>query len=159
MAKDSYINLEDPRGFVKQLQKLAAKMPRFVLQMMRHTAARAHELAIDNLRGKVLQKRSGNLMARTWSQTRVSGRGIVQSWLWTDVPYGPVHEYGGLKVYKIEPKGDTKALRFQWGGKMVFFKSVMHPPAKPRPWMKPAGEQAMKEAPDYMKRELWRGRW
>lgn len=154
MAREG-ISLDDPARFIPRLQKLANEMPRFVVRMMDWTAIRAKELAIENLKGKVLHKRSGNLMGRLWKNVGVKGSGLVEAYLWTDVPYGPVHEFGGRGYYTITPK-NKKALKFTVGGKEIFRKSVNHPPAKKRPWLRPAGEQALKDGARKMADELWR---
>ncbi len=50
-----------------------------------------------------------------------------------EVDYAAVQEFGGRAAYTIEPF-NKKALRFFSGGKIVFARSVLHPPLQPRPF-------------------------
>ena len=49
--------------------------------------------------------------------------------------YGAVHEFGGTRAYQILPV-NAKALRFEVGGRVVFAKSVNHPPLPERSFMR-----------------------
>lgn len=58
--------------------------------------------------------------------------------------YGWVHEYGGRRAYVITPT-KKKVLRFVGrDGAVVFALQVHHPPLRPRPFLRPALEEASK---------------
>ena len=175
--KDIY--LEDPGNFIPRLKALHRDMPVFVKRMMEWTADRTVELAIENLKGKVLSKRTGHLMSRLWKRVGELVGGELDAYVWTDSIAGVVHELGGTREYIIRPKdrgprevlrkpasyrgkypveikGSRRALKFKIGGKDIYRKWVIHPPAKKRPWLLPAGEQALKDGSRKMADELWR---
>lgn len=77
---------------------------------------------------------------------RVDGNELI---IGPHVPYAPYMEFGtgsksefGGQPYEIKPKSG-KYLKFQSNGKTVFVKKVMHPGVDPRPFMRPAVEEAM----------------
>lgn len=94
-------------------------------------------LVQSKVQGPVLNKRSGNLLRSIhWDWVEDSPAAVVSK-VFSDgsVKYAAVHEFGGLKSYVIEPV-DAKALAFQIGGQLRFFKKVVHPPLKERSYMR-----------------------
>lgn len=58
--------------------------------------------------------------------------------------YGWTHEFGGRRTYVILPR-KKKILRFIGrDGSVVFAQMVIHPPLRPRPFLRPALEEASK---------------
>lgn len=97
----------------------------------------------QNLSGDVLNQKSGALYGTVVER----GPYAVDDALETVVeaggdaaPYGIVHEKGGEKEYLIQAI-NARALAFEVNGKMVFARSVIHPPLPARPWFGPATEE------------------
>jgi hypothetical protein len=93
----------------------------------------------NKLSGQVLNVKTGTLR-RAVKSYPPSGDGPIVGTVSVGqeaAVYGRVHEYGGAGPYEITPIR-AKALRFMLGGQAVFAKSVMHPPAKERSFMRSA---------------------
>lgn len=78
-----------------------------------------------------LNVRSGNLR-NSIRMERIGPAAVVVG---THLPYGAIHEFGGVtRAHEIRPR-HGKALRFRVGGEFVFAKVVRHPgsriPARP----------------------------
>lgn len=92
----------------------------------------------EKLSGQVLNVRTGDLRRSIREQVIVNPGSVVgRVFSSSDVSYGKVHEFGGKSAYDIVPV-KKKVLRFIVGGKVVFAQKVRHPPAKARPFMRPA---------------------
>lgn len=64
----------------------------------------------------------------------------------TRVPYAIPVEQGIQQAYKISAKGDG-FLKFRWNNKIVYVKSVMHPPMKGKFFMKKAAIDTERNVP------------
>lgn len=94
-------------------------------------------------------KRTGKLQESI--NYRVEGKSLI---IGPGVEYGKYMEYGtasrgefGGSPYTILPK-KSKYLVFTVNGKKVFAKKVVHPGVAPRPFMRPAAQEAMGELAD-----------
>jgi phage gpG-like protein len=145
--------------FQERIHALGIAWPKKAERMLRWTAHRAKELTIENLKGKVLQKKSGTLASSIRIKLIVQGRSTFRARIWTPVVYAPAHEYGA----KIRHPGSTarnkKALHFWWKGEEIFCRSTKPHiiNLKPRPFMRPAVVQARREGIDKLKAEWWKG--
>ena len=81
----------------------------------------------DKLSGQVLHVRTGALRRSIASKVDQSGSSVIgRVFSSGDVKYAGIHEFGGkTPPHEIVAKG--RALAFEMGGQMRFFKRVQHP--------------------------------
>jgi hypothetical protein len=109
-------------------------------------AALMHQLAEKvrlNLSGDVLQERTGRLLGTVAEHGPYEVDGGLEATVDAGgdaAPYGIVHEEGGTRDYIIQAV-NKRSLAFEMNGKMVFARSVIHPPAEKRPWFGPAVDE------------------
>jgi hypothetical protein len=92
--------------------------------------ARLREKISANVRGDVLQSRTGRLAA-SLSEPTITREGdtiIGEVEIGADVPYALTHEHGGAGPYEIITT-NKRALRMMLNGKETFRKMVTHKPA------------------------------
>lgn len=114
----------DAAAAIAKLHALKERLRANVRQAVEDGADELRQLVQTKLSGEVLQARSGTL--RDSIRTEVSeDAGGIGARVSSDVPYARVHEYGGrIAVPDIVP-GKTKALAFDYGGRMVFAKRTV----------------------------------
>jgi phage gpG-like protein len=89
----------------------------------------------EKLTGQVLKVRTGSL--RSSINTEISqSTDEVSASVGTNIRYGRVHEYGVDHPWLIEAKG--RALRFEIAGRVIFRRSVRHPPLPERSFLRSA---------------------
>jgi hypothetical protein len=94
----------------------------------------------DKLSGQVLKRRTGILAGSVRVEAaKIIGAQIIGKVHAAEGPafYGAVHEHGGNAAYEIMAV-KARALKFMMGGREVYAKSVMHPAAMARPYMRPS---------------------
>src|SRR5258708_4124488 len=143
MLKISFLGGSDQR----LVEGLRAKGPAIIQVLMTKLNALIFILqsyiVSRKLSGQVLNRRTGVLAGSVRAIPAVlEGTKIVAAVEAAGGPafYGAVHEYGGSGAYPIVATR-ARALAFLMDGKKVFARSVMHPPAKVRPFMAPALEE------------------
>lgn len=115
-----------------------------------------NHIKTSKLSGQVLRRRTGRLSKSIFASPVTIENGELVGRVGTNVEYAIVHELGGTKEYEIRAKSG-KALRFlnpggftfsaKTGkvsadkGNYIYRRSVMHPPAKARPFMQPSLEE------------------
>ena len=92
-------------------------------------------LVRQKLSGSVLNQRSGRMHDSITGRVDERAGAIQGSVSCEGVPYAAVHEFGGSSAYPIVP-ASAQALAFMVGGRLVFARSVNHPPAKERSFMR-----------------------
>jgi hypothetical protein len=124
-----------------KLAALPARIHLAVLRVMTKLGLQLHAAVVENLSGKVLNRRTGKLASSQNLQTVDTAAQITSSvgFNQATVPYGKPHEYGVPHSWIIEPVR-AKALRFKpsGGGKFIFAKRVVHPPLKERSFLRSA---------------------
>lgn len=108
-----------------------------------------YALVADKLSGGVLKVQTGellrsvmlNALAITGMQFETSVEIPESSPQWI---VGMTHEYGGTGYYQILPV-NAQALRFMVGGNPVFAKSVNHPPAVERSFLRSSLDEIQAE--------------
>lgn len=90
--------------------------------------------------GEAPAQATGHLRQNIKTAVEGEGRKVI-GMVGTDVPYGPMLEFGTKGGAVIRAKGKT--LAFYAGGAMVFAKQVIQGPIAPRPWLRPSFEKAM----------------
>jgi phage gpG-like protein len=89
----------------------------------------------EKLSGQVLKVRTGSL--RSSINTEVTNTATrIEASVGANVKYAAVHEYGVDHPWTIWAKG--RALRFELGGRVLFRKSVRHPPLPERSFLRSA---------------------
>jgi phage gpG-like protein len=97
----------------------------------------------EKLSGQVLKVRTGSL--RSSINTAISDTpAAISASVGTNIRYAKAHEYGVDHPWLIAAKS-ARALRFEIGGRVIFRRSVRHPPLPERSFLR----SALKEmAPD-----------
>jgi phage gpG-like protein len=89
----------------------------------------------EKLSGQVLKVRTGSL--RSSINTEVTDTpAVITASVGTNIRYARPHEYGVDHPWTIAAKG--RALRFEIGGRVLFRKSVRHPPLPERSFLRSA---------------------
>lgn len=105
---------------------------------------------LENLSGKILQKKTGELYSSIRQQVDITSDLIVgEVMVDPTTPKALALEYGGKSEYVIEPVKST-ILKFFWEKKneTVYLHSVNHPPSKEFAYMRLAAEETMALIPD-----------
>ena len=112
---------------------MLTKLNALLLQLQSHIIG-------QKLSGQVLQRRTGMLASSVrvipakFSGTKIVG--AIEAGR-SAALYAGVHEYGGSHAYQILSV-KARALSFVLDGRRVFAKSVLHPPARQRAFMRPS---------------------
>src|SRR5882757_1810462 len=102
------------------------------------------KIVTEKLSGQTLKRQTGKLAGSIRALPTVTeGSKILGGVEGAGGPafYGAVHEYGGTAAYQIVAVR-ARALRFVMDGKVVFARSVIHPPAKVRAFMGPSLDES-----------------
>jgi phage gpG-like protein len=88
------------------------------------------DLVRRKLSGEVLNVVTGNLRRSIFQETQDLGQAVFgRIYGAADVPYGPIHEFGGTtKAHEIVAR-NAKVLHFIMGGEDVYRRRVSHPGA------------------------------
>jgi phage gpG-like protein len=104
----------------------------------------------EKLTGQVLKVRTGSLRSSINTEISQTADRVAAS-VGTNIRYARPHEYGVDHLWVIAAKG--RALRFEINGRVIFRKSVRHPPLPERSFlrsalreMQPAIEAGLREA-------------
>jgi phage gpG-like protein len=120
---------------ILRLGRIAARTREAVAGEVATLTQQLVSLIRQKLSGPVLSQRSGRLHDSIVGRVGQGVDTIESSVSWQDVPYAAVHEFGGNSAYPIVPT-NARALAFMIGGTRVFARSVNHPPAKERSFMR-----------------------
>jgi phage gpG-like protein len=123
---------------------LARAVARLGLELQRKVQA-------EKLTGQVLKVRTGSLRSSINTQF-VEGVDQIAASVGTNIRYARLHEYDVGHPWLIAAKS-AKALRFEIGGRVIFRRSVRHPPLPERSFlgsalreMQPTIEAGLREA-------------
>lgn len=130
------------KGDVEFIERIRSKGPRLVqvltVKLNQLMAQLSNYIVSQKLSGQVLNRRTGILAGSVHpvlaSQAGTDLVAAVESSA-PPATYGRVHEYGGTRAYPIVAT-KARALAFLMDGKKVFARSVTHPPAKERSFMR-----------------------
>jgi hypothetical protein len=132
---------------ISELDDFSARERAAVVKAMKGLGLRLQTIVVDqNLAGAVLNRRTGTL-ARAQVLTEVDAEEEISESVGFNkatAPYGVAHEFGVPHEWIIAAVR-AKALRFEIGGKVIFRKSVTHPPLPERSFLRSALAQI---APD-----------
>lgn len=133
------------------LQRFKAKGPRLAQVLATKLTALMFQLQSyiqsEKLSGQVLNAPTGVLRSSIRAiPAKFEGTSITAAVEGAGGPafYGAVHEFGGTHAYEITAV-NARALRFMMNGKVVFAKSVMHPPLRQRAFMAPSLDEMAEE--------------
>jgi len=140
------IEIRPTQGFGEDLVDLSARQRRKADQELDRLADLLYTKVIENLSGKVLQSKTGELKGSISKEVYHSGYEFIAF-------VGPVPatakafalEYGGKDYYMIYP---SKAQVLAWiadDGDYVFAKRVAHPPSKEYAYLRSALEEVREE--------------
>jgi phage gpG-like protein len=139
-------------------RKLAARLDAMPGRMREGLARAVTRLGLElqkkvqaeKLTGQVLKVRTGSLRSSINTEVSQTAEQVAAS-VGTNIRYAKVHEYGVAQPWVIAAKG--RALRFETGGRVIFRRSVRHPPLPERSFlrsaladMRPAIEAGLREA-------------
>jgi phage gpG-like protein len=151
-----------PEGeeFMRRLNRSHLLFPKKAERYLRWAVHRAKELTVENLKGKVLSKKTGRLAGSIREKVDARKAGRIVGLIWTDVVYAPAHEYGAKIKHPGSQARKAKALHFTYKGKEVFCKSTRPHSItlKPRPFMRPAARQAIRDGLDKIQNTWWEKR-
>lgn len=135
-------------------------------QALRRSQAAIVTAATRNLSGRIVRVRTGKLRRGMRSSLKVVGDRFVAT-VRNVTFYGHILE-SGAKAHRV-PKllgrralrnrlrrgeGPQKTLRFEVGGRVVFARSVVIPPLRPRRWFAAAVDEALPELQRAFEQEL-----
>lgn len=104
---------------------------------------------LDNISGKILQKRSGELAASVRQETLVTDGVYTSSvWIEPDSDKAWALEKGGKGFYPIEATKATVLRFFTKSGEKVFAKTVNHPPSQKFAYLATALEETEPLVPE-----------
>jgi hypothetical protein len=133
-----------------ELEGLDERLKEAVAAKLTELTRLAYAKVVENLSGRILQKRSGQLLGSVREEVYIG----------TDVMTGSVYmENAGPKAYALEKGGErsypifpTKAsvLRFYWDkvGRVVYFHEVNHPPSREFAYLRTAAEEVEALVPE-----------
>jgi hypothetical protein len=109
-----------------------------------------YEKVIENLSGKILQSKSGELVSSIHKERTRLSEGVITGTVFVspESPKAWALEKGGSGSYPIIAK--NQALKFFWDkvGQVVFFPSVNHPASKEFGYLRRALEEMEPEVPE-----------
>ena len=107
---------------------LARAVTRLGLELQRQVQA-------EKLSGQVLKVRTGSLRSSI-NTALADAPARIEASVGTNIRYARPHEYGVAHPWTIAAKG--RALRFVIGGRVIFRRSVRHPPLPERSFLRSA---------------------
>lgn len=126
------------------LDDLDERMKRAISRKMTQLTDLLYDKVIENLSGKILQQKSGELISSIHKDRERMSGGVITGRVYVE-PESPkawALEVGGKGMYPIVP---TKAsvLRFYWEklGQIVYLHSVNHPPSQAFGYLRYAAEE------------------
>lgn len=125
----------DDRTAIVRLTQIRPKVTSAISREATALALQLQARVKGALSGEILQVQTGFLRSHVFQDVKSTGDAVIGEVFTSGVKYAAVHEYGGTSPYEIKPKSG-KALRWFAGGFPVFAKSVIHPPAKMRSFMR-----------------------
>lgn len=132
------------------LDDLDERMKRAISRKMTQLTNLMYQKVIDNLSGKILQTKSGQLVGSVYKQRdRMSG-GVITGHVGIEpeTPKAWALEKGGRDFYPITPKS-ASVLKFYWDkvGETVYLHYVNHPPSRQFGYLSDALEEMRPEVP------------
>ena len=121
----------DDRAVIARFDAMPAKIRQALLAKTRYFAVLLEQKVKENLYGKLLKYRTGELYGSIFNEVTedansVTGK-VASSASSKAAPYAAIQEYGGTTKAHVIEAVNGKALAFMMGGKQVFFKRVNHP--------------------------------
>jgi hypothetical protein len=125
------------------LDDLDIKMRRAISKKMTQLTDIMYEKVIENLSGKILQSKSGELVSSIHKERTRLSEGVITGRVFVspESPKAWALEKGGSSSYPIFAKNET--LKFFWDkmGQVVYFPSVNHPASKEFGYLRHALEE------------------
>jgi hypothetical protein len=125
-------------------ERMRSRLRGDVISLIRRVKARV----VENLSGRLLQRRSGRLVGAVRSELiettdSIGGRVFIDG-----VPYARIQDAGGKTSPHVIVARNSKSLAFVWHGRQVFFRRVNHPGSNIR------GVHYMEDALDAMRQDI-----
>ena len=114
----------DASGAIAKLKNIRMAVSSRVTDAVERGTKAVLERVQEKLSGEVLKARSGRLKNSIVETGLSTNSGVIADFVATDgsVPYARIQEFGGrIDIPEIVPRS-TKALAFEYGGKLVFAK-------------------------------------
>jgi phage gpG-like protein len=145
------IEIVGDREFAARLDAMPGRMREGLVRAVTRLGLELQrKVQAEKLTGQVLKVRTGSLRSSINTEISQSADQVAAS-VGTNIRYARVHEYGVDHPWVIAAK--DRALRFELGGRVIFRRSVRHPPLPERSFlrsalreMQPAIEAGLKNA-------------